>query len=352
MRSFLRLKILNKHKAAIWNICWSSYGEFLLSCGADGIILIWGPISKFLYKDSNLKKISEKIYFLKWNNLCKFESFLEFKTYRKLAWLCNFNQFSVCSFSGISHLCKIIFLNSDKSLSLNKQSTLIGPSSEIKSCNYSPDGNLISISSRNKTVWIWKKEFKKIFNCYFILKQHDSDVKCLKWYPKHKYLITGTYDGIINIFKKKKKKLSPSGTISLFRSTIWNVTFNEKGNEFYFCTNKGEIGCFLKIKKIFMCIFLSTFCISFFLISNYTLAILHTNNEENVSILRRCKFSMREKDLQFLYGGISKLFRFKIENSLICPHLGDINSLAWHPNNTNIIASCGDDMTICIWYYS
>jgi WD40 repeat protein len=352
MPNFLRLLILNKHKAAVWNICWSSYGEFLLSCGADGIILIWGPTSKFICKNLNIKKTIENIHFVKWNNLCKFESFLEFKTYRNIAWLSNFNQFCVCSFSGISHLCKIVFLNLNKSISLKKQSSLIGPSSEVKSCNYSPDGNLISISSRNKTVWIWEKDFRKNFNCFFILKQHDSDIKYLKWYPKHKYLITATYDGIMKFFKKEKKKLSYSGSISLFHSTIWNIKFSEKGNEFYFCTNKGEIGCFLKKKKLFICLFFSTVCISFFLISNHTLAILHTNNEESVSILLRCKFSMKEKDLQFLYGGVSKLFRFKIENTLLCPHLGDINSLAWHPNNTNIIASCGDDLAICIWYYN
>jgi WD40 repeat protein len=352
MNGFIKLKTLNKHKATIWSITWSSFGELLFSCGADGKIFIWGPVLHLYHRNLNLKINFEKLKFSKWNNLCKFESFLYFKTYRNITCLFNSTELCACSFSGVSILCKISFFFEKKSITIKKQYLFIGPLSEIKNCTYSPDKNYICISSRNKTVWVWEKNFKNNYNCFTIIRQNDSDIKCLKWYPKHKYLISSSYNGIIKFYKKKKKNLFHKGLISLSNTTIWNINFNENGQEFYFCTNQGEIYGFLKQKKLYFYFILSIISVTFFFYSNHTSSIIYSSNEQSLNILFRSKFLIKEKKLQFLIGGVSKFFRIKIKNSLIYSQIGDINSLAWHPNNNNLIASCGDDSSINIWYYT
>ena len=352
MSGFLRLKILNRHQATIWSVSWSSYGEFLISSGSDGIIFIWGPISILNFSDLDSKKTANRRKFSKWNNLSKFESFHKFKTYRNTFWLPNSSQFCVCTFSGISFLCNITFFKKKKSITMKKQYELIGPLSEIKNCIYSPDGNFVCVSARNKTIWTWKKNLKNNFNFFFIIKDHDSDLKCLRWYPRHKYLITASYNGIIKFYQKKKKNLFNKGSISAINATIWNILFTHNGKKIYFCTSQGDIGEFLEFKQLYCFYIFSTISIIFFHISIQTSSILYTNNEENINILFRCKYLIKEKIFHSLFGGVSKFFRFKIEKLLICPHVGDTNSFAWHPNDNNIIASCGDDLTIYIWYYS
>nr|UXY87829.1 putative cytosolic iron-sulfur protein assembly protein CIAO1 [Cryptomonas curvata] len=352
MPGFVRLKTFDKHLATIWTISWSSFGELLFSCGADGTIFIWGPICQSIYRNINSKKTMEKLKFSKWNNLCRFESFLDFKTFRNITYSFNASQFCASSFSGISQLCKISFFNGKKFVTLKKKNILIGPVSEIKSCNYSPDKNYICISSRNKTIWVWEKDLKNNYKFFIIIKENDGDIKCTKWYPRHKYLVTSSYGGIINFYKKKKKNLFYNGSIFISNTIIWNINFNEDGKEFYYSTNQGEVSGFLKTKKLYYYLICSTISIPFFLWSNYTSSIVCTNNEESSNILFRCKFLLKKKNLQFFFGGVSKFFRIKFEKSLVCPHIGDINSLAWHPNNNNIIASCGDDLTIYIWHYT
>ena len=351
MPGFFRLKSFNKHKATVWSISWFSFGEFLYSCGADGIIFIWGPINQSKYENKKSKITIEKLKFSKWNSICKFKSFFSFKTYRHMDCLFNSNQLCACSFSGNSYLCKIFFYNQKKCVTLKKQYLLIGPVGEVKNCNYSPDKNYICISSRNKTVWIWEKDLKNNYNCFIIIKENESDIKCLKWYPKHKYIITSSYNGIIKFYKKIKKKLFHSGSIFLSNITIWNINFNENGKELYFCTNQGEIGGFIKPKKLYFYLILSTSSVSFFFCSEYTSSIMITNNEQSSNILIRCKFLIKEKNFQFLIGGLSKFFRIKNEKLLVCTHIGDVNSLAWHPTNHNLIASCGDDSYVYIWHY-
>ena len=92
---------------------------------------------------------------------------------------------------------------------MKKQYELIGPLSEIKNCIYSPDGNFVCVSARNKTIWTWKKNLKNNFNFFFIIKDHDRDLKCLRWYPRHKYLITASYNGIIKFYQKNDKNNLP-----------------------------------------------------------------------------------------------------------------------------------------------
>nr|UXY87335.1 putative cytosolic iron-sulfur protein assembly protein CIAO1 [Cryptomonas sp.] len=357
MPAFLQIKTFGKHKAIVWNICWSVYGEFLVSCGADGIIFIWGLISNLYFVNYDKKMIIETQYFSNWDNLCKFESFLIFKSYRNISWSGSFNSFCVSSFSGAVHLCKIVFFNNKKSVYLEKRNSLFGPTCEVKSCDFSQNGALICTSTRNKIVWLWEKQLGNIFDCFFILKQHESDIKCSKWYPRNKFLVTSTYEGIIRFFTKDKKCVFYNGSITLLKSTIWLINFSKIGNQFIYCSNRGELGIFDRKAKMkpgirVLLFMLSYSSISFFSYSNITSTILYAGNEESINILINWNFWIREKELHVFYGGMIGNFRFNIETSAKYPHLGNINCIVWHPKNDNIFASCADDMLINIWYYA
>ena len=206
MSAFFCLKSFKKHKALIWNICWSLFGDFLISCGTDGIILIWGPCIGCKLIDSILKKKDELLNFSLWTNICAIESFSKFRTYKNIKWANKFNFFCAVSFSGFSFMFNIIFQSGFKrQVYLQIQDMLLGPKCELKNCDFIRSGKFVSIVGRNKLIYIWKKNLREKYSCFFIIKYNKSDIKCIKWYMDHQHIITSSYNGELKIFFKKKK---------------------------------------------------------------------------------------------------------------------------------------------------
>ena len=91
--------------------------------------------------------------------------------------------------------------------------------------------------------------------------------------------------------------------------------------------------------------------IAFFNYSDVNSSIFYTNREECVEVFFDVKIHMWKDKNYFIYGKKNSKVQFLIKNSLKYSHLGDINSILWHPYNDNLAVSCGDDAKIHIWHY-
>ena len=76
---------------------------------------------------------------------------------------------------------------SDKGKEWEFTLVLEGHDSEIKSCAFSPAGNLLATSSRDKSVWVWEDigphESADEWETVAVLTEHEGDVKHLSWCP-------------------------------------------------------------------------------------------------------------------------------------------------------------------------
>nr|UXY86900.1 putative cytosolic iron-sulfur protein assembly protein CIAO1 [Cryptomonas paramecium] len=355
MLNLVCLNTFQGHSASVWKIKWSLHGELLISSGADGLILVWGS---FFYRNNynaNLKSVINLSYFFKWKLLCKFNLISVYKSYKDINWSPNTSEFCVVNFSGIFHTCQIIFFNKKKSISFKKKTSCFNSPFEIKNCKYSPNGVLISVVTRNKRLYVWKKNDKDITDCIFIDKNCKSDIKHLTWHFKHKYLITAEYGGAINFFIKSKYTLFFKNTIT-FSSfyTILKINFSKNGKNFHTSTGQGNVLIFSKKNSsnnnivFFFCTTTNFFCTT---VSEFNSSFFYTA-KENGNITFKHKFLIKNRYPICLYTGSFFFFKFKVVVTLKKSHLENTNHLTWHPLDDNIVSSCSDDTLIFIWYCS
>lgn len=352
-------------KSSTWSITWSSVGNFLISCGADGIVFVWGRCFSRNIKKSCKKSIIDKYIFQNWNCLEFFRTNEKSTTIRTCAFSQNFYEISLCYFNGENDMCQILFLNAPKSFSIYKSINLIGPRSEIKSCEFSPNGSIFSISLREKLVWSWVRKESKIFEHLFILGNHESDIKRLKWHPFFGFILTATYDGIFRMFQKKKNEIILNFSFKFSSFSILCVKINEEGRKSMFCNSKGEFFSFPILmkksnkynepikrskKKNF-----SSFCrnsIQSFDSSAANSFLSIAGDDDSLNIVKRTGIWAKEKIKKNFYKNSKNEKILNLDFSIPRAHSGNITDIVWHPKFSNILASSGDDSSVKIWVLS
>mmetsp|Transcript_37585 Transcript_37585/g.94241 ORF Transcript_37585/g.94241 Transcript_37585/m.94241 type:complete len:370 (+) Transcript_37585:50-1159(+) len=360
-----KIKTLKTNNASIWSLKWNSLGNFLISCGVDGCILIWGITSSQISFSLNTKSLIEKKIYINWNCLSFQRKKGENSTHRTLSFSKNIYEIGISTFIGDTKICKIIFTNKSRTIYLKKLITLKGSTSEIKNCAFSPDGLNFIVCSRNKMVWNWEKDSKNFLNSFFVLENHESDIKQSIWHPQYGIILTSTYEGYVRLFQKNFKDIWIIFSFRFSFFSIFTLNTDENGEKIIFCSTKGELFIFPFWKSIFYKTnFFQKNPIKFFFFSMgaqmvFSTDISHINfflalpgEEDSLQILKICNIWVLDKILKIFYIGIKQCEILIYENSIVRSHWGNLNNLAWHPKNENLIASCSEDSCIIIWNFS
>jgi WD40 repeat protein len=353
------------HTASVWTIKWSKFGDFLVSSGGDGSVLLLGPSSEVFLQFSGKKEKIEKRNIQDWNCLSYLKTFYFRGTSRKLSMSLNFNELCMSTLLGKIFVCTILFSKKKKNVIIKEKMSLNGFLSEIKGCEFSKDGILITACARNKILWVWERKFDASFQCLSVFDNHESDIKETRWHPNFKFLFSSSYEGFFRIFQKKLSEPILRTKIFFTHFSIWSFDFDEHGNQILYCSGKGEFFIsvfqnqwFKEKKKIKSGRRFSIFFFSFnrnpLLNVHFSLTnsfILLSGDEENVEVLKISKIWIKKKNLKtFIYGGL-KNFWIDINKSIIRSHYGSIYKCIWNPKNEKIFATCGEDMIVRIWAF-
>jgi WD40 repeat protein len=354
------IKKFTLHKASVWALKWSSFGDFLISCGIDGIIFIWGFNLILSYSNLNERQIIEKFFYQNWNFLSFFKSFYFRGSFRRVNFCENFNTFCVSTFSGKVLICKIFFLNFYKTVDINENFYLDGFLSEIKDGDFSKNGLMMTYCTRDKALWFWEKIVSRKFQCFLILHGHESDIKKVIWHPRFAFLISSTYNGFVRVFQKKNYCIRMLKLFNFSDNSLLNIELDTSGNSIFFCSNQGELIILLnflfseylnsnsnKKKTSTSFFFLSRLPLFGLNFSKTNAFVSITGDDETFHILKNFKIKKKKKELQ----GLKEQKILQIEKSFFRLQFGTINTCIWHPKNENIFVTSGEDGNIHFWSF-
>mmetsp|Transcript_25091 Transcript_25091/g.48849 ORF Transcript_25091/g.48849 Transcript_25091/m.48849 type:complete len:373 (-) Transcript_25091:1489-2607(-) len=360
-----KIKTFKINKASIWSLKWSSFGNFLISCGVDGCVIVFSLTSSQVFYNFNRRNFIEKKIFQNWNCIT-FTKKEEIKsTHRDVNFSKNNYQIGISTFIGNTLVCKIFFSKKLRAIFFEKLTILKGSSSEVKNCAFSPDGTNFITCSRNKMVWNWEKNSENFFNSFFVLENHESDIKQSIWHPQLGIILTSTYEGFVRFFQKNFKEIWIINSFKFSFFSIFALKTDESGKKIIFSSTKGELficpfwkNISKKTKK------LSKLKYKFFFFSlgrqpiqsidvSKTHSFLSLSGEEDsLTVLKICNVWAFKTIFKILYKGIKTFDILTFENSVIRSHCGNLNDLVWHPKNENLVASCGEDSLVIIWNFS
>ena len=355
------IKSLKGHIGIIWSVLWSFSGNFLVSIGVDASLNIWGPSEKTIPGKYYKKSLIEILYFKSWRRLyvIKISKFL--RTFRGLSKKINSNFFSISDFHGYSYLLEITFLKCYKICILEIKHIIKGHLSEIKDCCFSVKQNFFASCGRDKSVWIWKNNFKRKIECDHIFKENNGDIKCLTWNPIFEEIVSSTYEGFLGLFKYQADNGSLNFKIS--NSTIWIMSFDRLGKELIIGNGIGELtylnfhlkddrGLTVKTnleKETILIFFFSCYTIHSLNMSNKNFLHSIGNSIGLMNLAKNQKFMKKMKMKKNWSFERENCFFLNINAHLSSFHFGKINKIIWHPIFGNIFLSCGDDASLNIW---
>ncbi|XP_063902020.1 probable cytosolic iron-sulfur protein assembly protein CIAO1 homolog [Zophobas morio] len=222
---------------------------------------------------------------------------------------------------------------------------LEGHENEVKRVCFSPAEELLATCGRDKSVWIWAVEKNNEFECVSVLQEHNQDVKCVVWHPTSPILVSCGYDDLIKLYAEEEYDWECYETLEGHQSTVWEVSFNSKGNKMVSCSEDGNLKVWTSVsnaslrKPSYSC--------------TATVAGLHTRVV--YSLTWNCNDELLSTGAGDNFIRIFKKAAVENENfrlmDLSDAHKNDVNCVRWHPVVPNILASCGDDKTIRIWKY-
>ncbi|KAI9898125.1 hypothetical protein N3K66_006485 [Trichothecium roseum] len=239
-------------------------------------------------------------------------------------------------------------VSSDKGKEWEFTLVLEGHDSEIKSCAFSPAGNLLATSSRDKSVWIWEDigphESADEWETVAVLTEHEGDVKSLSWCPATpgrdarrrvhgvECLASASYDDTVRVWREDQDaEWVCVAVLEGHAGTVWGVEWEgrqDTGGKFPRCLSFSADGS----------------------IKVWTLQVEDEDEDDNEDGNGKDGGAGQRTAL----GGIPNTMRRSIRETWTCTatlppvHKSDVYSATWSAT-TGLVASTGSDGVLALY---
>ncbi|AAK39661.1 hypothetical protein (nucleomorph) [Guillardia theta] len=247
MFEIFKIKFINKHNSNIWDQSWSSYGNYLISISSDQDLKIYGPLNCSL--NHNLTSSYFREYFKNWGLLSNLKLNTWKRSLKTLLSNHSNNLMFLGSFNGKGVFFKFKFIKKKKFFYMIDFIAFLYDYSEIKDSIFLTEDACFSISSRNKSISIWKKNDKNSIECLYHFDELESEVKSLAYDNLSNSIIAVSFNGYLYKFVNKDDNWIFGSKLKFSLHTIWSVYFLRESQSLIFTTNDGEI--FMLKNKVF-----------------------------------------------------------------------------------------------------
>lgn len=206
-----------------WSVAWNGSGSALASSGQDRKIYI-----------SALSEAGEFIPRVSWVSRD-----IHNRTVRRVSWRPDGKAIAAVSFDSTISVWRV---HDDFSLELITK--LSGQENEVKGVCFSPCGEMLATSSRDKSIWIYDVSIllnatgavaADEIECLSVLSGHSQDVKSVKFHPCDSHMMVSvSYDDTVKIWRSTcADDWELSETLRGHSGTVWDVAFEpNRGSEF------------------------------------------------------------------------------------------------------------------------
>jgi WD40 repeat protein len=266
------------------------------------------------------------------------------RTVRNLGWSNDGQALASCSFDASTCVWRRDADTRDWSCAVS----LEGHESEVKAVQFSHDDRLLATCGRDKSVWIWERlgdsnGADDEYECVAVLTDHSQDVKSVRWHPSERLLASCSYDDTIRLYAETGDDWSCVETLTGHSSTVWAIDFNAAGDRLVSCSDDQTIRVWQRHgndNKPY-----DWKCVCTLATGHHTRSIYDVSwNPSN-----DCFATVGRDNALCVFAFCPDSDSYTLIAKQSNAHRMDVNSVHWHPTDTDKLITGGDDRTVCIW---